>query len=204
MKGWESRPNAEGHGDFRDGMPFLGGSLWIDLINSRFAPNGVPVDFLSDEASLVAWAQAAGLALEEGGKTGELDALRSLRGCLGLAFEQMSRGEPLSADVLGAVNALLGRHSVRLHIANGQGAPVVAEEEEIEGPMLAVRIAADFARFVAQYEAARLKHCEGPACTMRFYDRGKNARRRWCSSAVCGNRDKVANYRARKSGGTRT
>jgi predicted RNA-binding Zn ribbon-like protein len=34
---------------------------------------------------------------------------------------------------------------------------------------------------------------------MVFYDRGKNSRRRWCSSAVCGNRDKVANYRARKA-----
>lgn len=199
MIGWEGRPNAEAQGDFRDGMPFLGGSLWIDLLNSSFAPNGVAVDFLSDEASLTAWAQAAGLALEESGKTGELDALRSLRGCLGLAFGQMSRGEPMSADVLGAVNTLLGRHSIHLHISNGHGAPVVAEAETIEGPTLAVRIAADFARFVAHYEAARLKHCEGPACTMLFYDRGKNARRRWCSPAVCGNRDKVANYRARKS-----
>ncbi|WP_368860397.1 CGNR zinc finger domain-containing protein, partial [Klebsiella pneumoniae] len=28
---------------------------------------------------------------------------------------------------------------------------------------------------------------------------GKNNRRRWCTMALCGNRDKVAQYRGRKA-----
>lgn len=179
-------------------MPFLGGSLWIDLLNSSFAPNGVPVDFLSDEAALADWARAAGLAFDGRPATGELEALRTLRDCLDMAFQQMLRGEALSSEVLDTVNAFLGRLSIHLRISNAQDAPALEETERVEGPVLAVRIAADFARFTTHYEASRLKHCESPACTMLFYDRGKNARRRWCSTAVCGNRDKVANYRARK------
>jgi len=31
-----------------------------------------------------------------------------------------------------------------------------------------------------------------------FYDGGKNNTRRWCSMNLCGNRDKVARYRARR------
>lgn len=198
MKYPPSSAKAEDQGDFRNGMPFLGGSLWIDLLNSSFAPNGVLVDFLSDEAALADWARAAGLAFDGRPASGELEALRTLRDCLACAFDQLSRGEVLSEGVLDAVNAFLGGLSIHLRISNARDAPALEKAEHIEGPTLAVRIAADFARFITHFEASRLKHCESPACTMLFYDRGKNARRRWCSTAVCGNRDKVANYRARR------
>ena len=39
--------------------------------------------------------------------------------------------------------------------------------------------------------------CDGAGCNLWFYDRTKSHRRRWCSMAVCGNRDKVKNHRAR-------
>ena len=58
-------------------------------------------------------------------------------------------------------------------------------------------VAEDFARFIAEHEARRLKHCANPACNMVFYDTGKNNRRRWCSMSVCGNRHKVARFRSR-------
>lgn len=198
MKEPKTGPKADAQGDFRNGMPFLGGSLWIDLLNSRFEPNGVPVDFLTNDAGLEDWAGAAGLPLDGRPAMGELAELRALRDCLRQAFAQMARGEALLPDILDTVNAVLSRLSIRLSLSNESDGPKLEKAEQVEGPALAVRVAADFARFVAAYEAARLKQCEGPACTMVFYDRGKNARRRWCSTAICGNRDKVANYRARK------
>jgi predicted RNA-binding Zn ribbon-like protein len=44
-----------------------------------------------------------------------------------------------------------------------------------------------------------VRGCESPECTVFFYDRTKNHRRRWCSMALCGNRAKVAAFRDRQS-----
>ena len=40
--------------------------------------------------------------------------------------------------------------------------------------------------------------CEGSRCTLIFADHTRGQRRRWCSTAVCGNRAKVAAHRQRK------
>ncbi|MGB0125364.1 MAG: ABATE domain-containing protein [Silvibacterium sp.] len=42
-----------------------------------------------------------------------------------------------------------------------------------------------------------IRHCEGERCVLWFYDRTKAHRRRWCSPQTCGNRAKVAAFRAR-------
>ena len=49
----------------------------------------------------------------------------------------------------------------------------------------------------ADFDLVRL--CEGKACVLWFYDRTKGHRRRWCTSTGCGNRAKVAAFRARAS-----
>jgi predicted RNA-binding Zn ribbon-like protein len=46
----------------------------------------------------------------------------------------------------------------------------------------------------------RLRECAGEACGWVFLDRTKNASRRWCDMAECGNRAKARRYRARQKG----
>jgi predicted RNA-binding Zn ribbon-like protein len=41
-------------------------------------------------------------------------------------------------------------------------------------------------------DSERLRQCDSDACSMMFV--ATNARRRWCSSAVCGNRERVARH----------
>jgi predicted RNA-binding Zn ribbon-like protein len=43
----------------------------------------------------------------------------------------------------------------------------------------------------------RLKMCAAEECRRVFFDRSKPATRRWCMSALCGNRMKTRTYRAR-------
>jgi len=43
----------------------------------------------------------------------------------------------------------------------------------------------------------RLKVCSSEECRWVFYDRSKPGNRRWCSSALCGNRHKTRTYRQR-------
>jgi predicted RNA-binding Zn ribbon-like protein len=53
------------------------------------------------------------------------------------------------------------------------------------------------AAFVSAEDLTHVKACEGPRCTLLFADHTRGHRRRWCSTAVCGNRAKVAAHRAR-------
>ncbi|TMI13474.1 CGNR zinc finger domain-containing protein, partial [Candidatus Bathyarchaeota archaeon] len=41
---------------------------------------------------------------------------------------------------------------------------------------------------------ARLKACSSDTCRYAFYDNSKNHTGKWCSMAVCGNRNKVRKY----------
>jgi len=51
-------------------------------------------------------------------------------------------------------------------------------------------------------ELARVRECAGDPCGWVFLDLSKNASRRWCDMADCGNRAKARRYRARKKGET--
>jgi predicted RNA-binding Zn ribbon-like protein len=44
----------------------------------------------------------------------------------------------------------------------------------------------------------RLKMCASDECRWIFFDRSKSRNRRWCSSALCGNRQKTRSYRRRR------
>jgi predicted RNA-binding Zn ribbon-like protein len=47
-------------------------------------------------------------------------------------------------------------------------------------------------------ELARVRECAGDPCGWVFLDMSKNASRRWCDMADCGNRAKARRYRERK------
>ena len=44
---------------------------------------------------------------------------------------------------------------------------------------------------------AGLRQCEGDGCRRVYLDTSRGRRRRWCSSEVCGNRERVARHRRR-------
>lgn len=44
---------------------------------------------------------------------------------------------------------------------------------------------------------ACLRQCEGDDCPVVYLDTSRGRRRRWCSSEICGNRERVARHRRR-------
>ncbi|MYV51776.1 ABATE domain-containing protein [Streptomyces sp. SID3212] len=44
---------------------------------------------------------------------------------------------------------------------------------------------------------SRLRQCDGDSCRRMYLDTSRGRRRRWCSSEVCGNRERVARHRRR-------
>lgn len=191
---------AQHESDFRDGLPFLGGALWIDLLNTTPVLEGEPVDLIGDPARLANWMRLAqGFEDAPGPTAADVLAVSALRETLRGAFHAMASGKGAGTEALSAVNRLLGSVCIRRELVMRAGAAELVENRETSANPLAARAAEDFALFLIGHEPARLKRCANPACTMVFCDRGKNCRRRWCSADVCGNRDKVANYRARRA-----
>jgi predicted RNA-binding Zn ribbon-like protein len=50
-------------------------------------------------------------------------------------------------------------------------------------------------------DAARIRECGDDPCTRLFVDTSRAGSRRWCEMSGCGNRAKVAGFRARREGG---
>lgn len=178
-------------------MPFLGGALWLDLINSSFQLDGKSYDFLADAPSFARWIDASGLPTVSGEIEPERQAALALRELARAIHDSLARSEVPNAALIAPLNDLLRNKATQEQLQATGGSLSLQLAEQITGPTVAARIASDLAHFLSNHDSARLKSCDNPACSMMFYDRGKNNRRRWCTMSICGNRDKVANYRAR-------
>lgn len=179
-------------------MPFFGGRLWLDLLNTAFGPSHDRQDLVATPAALLRWLAAAGIAAPKADPEQASRAAVELRETLRQTVDRLRLGEPLAEDTLAVLNHWLGLVGRRVTLVRDKGGLRLEEvlDTDASGPMGAV--VEDFARFVSDFDPARLKHCANPGCTMVFYDLGRNATRRWCTMSICGNRDKVARYRARK------
>lgn len=188
-------------GEFREGMPFLGGSLWIDFVNTTPVIKGTALDLIGDASGLARWARQANIESALAREPDDPATLQDLRAQLAEAFDRLAASKPLSADLIATINHLIEHSAIRRRLADAGATTTLDEHVELAGPSVASAVAWDFAQFLGDYEHQRLRHCGNPACTMQFYDIGKNNRRRWCTMSLCGNRDKVAQYRGRKAAG---
>jgi len=178
--------------EFRDGMPFVGGWLWLDLLNTVLSDRGTSHDLIATPPSLATWLANAGLRGD-----GREQSINGLRELLRTAVDPLRLGGRVPPDVLSVVNEMLAGVRLKFRLDPDGDALRLVETLDLGETGPAGAIASDFARFVCDHEPQRLRRCDNPACTMVFYDRGKNNTRRWCTMSICGNRDKVARYRAR-------
>lgn len=191
--------NARTDEDFRDGFPVMGGRLWLDLANTVPIIDGVEQDLIATPATLKAWLAAAGLDGQVRDLSRETVAdLAELRGQLRDAVAGLRAGEPVPDGAVAAVNRRLSAVRAWYALRQGEDGAQLATTLETGPAGPAALVALDFARFVCDFEPERLKGCANDHCAMLFYDRGRNNTRRWCSMSQCGNRDKVARFRARK------
>lgn len=186
----------ERHDEFRDGFPFVGGRLWLDLLNTVVSDGTASQDLIEKPGGSETWREAAAIGGPAAGN--DSPGLAELREALRPAVELLRGRTSLPSELVDRINHLLGEVSLRsrLVVEGGSSRLVSWIDPGRAGP--AGLVAQDFARFACEAEPERLKHCANPACSLVFYDGGKNNARRWCSMSLCGNRDKVARYRARR------
>jgi predicted RNA-binding Zn ribbon-like protein len=190
---------------------FLAGQLALDFVNTVMTPQGTEIELIGDGRAFVDWLVAAAL-LDAGAAArfkrqlgaAALDELaaeaRELRRWA-TAWIARWRSDPhASYEVeLRRLNSLLA-HAGEYHqlVQRGERFEIVKQRRSDSPGEVLAAIALQIANLLANEQPALVKRCEGAHCTLWFLDRTKAHRRRFCSVAVCGNRDKVAAFRARQ------
>jgi predicted RNA-binding Zn ribbon-like protein len=177
-------------------------ALLYEFVNSldvrRFVQGGVPHvagDDLASVGALEAWMRGHGL-LEIGARLSRNDhekaiALRgALRRFLHLAPSDRRAGAEASGLNAAAANFPL--------IVETGGCGIQLQPQRRDASSGLGRILADLHHAAEIGKLDRLKTCASDQCQWLFYDRSKPATRRWCSSALCGNREKTRAYRTRQ------
>ncbi|OYO27623.1 CGNR zinc finger domain-containing protein [Janthinobacterium sp. PC23-8] len=185
---------------------FIGNDLALDFINSAFGMGESSCDCLADDASAVAWLKAAGqLAPDFDAPAATLAGLAAAAQCLRAAAGRLiDLNKPRDPHDFDVVNAILeaGRPIRTLALDADAEANIVLLERRRDDSVASLLepVAAALVHLLVQGKLAQIRQCEAHDCTLRFLDITKSGRRRWCSMAVCGNRMKVAAFRARKDG----
>jgi predicted RNA-binding Zn ribbon-like protein len=182
-------------------LRFDAGRICLDLLATTH-----PEERFDSVEVLCAWVVRAGLvppstslAHADGSW---LVGFRELRGQVG----QLVRGGLVAAVPRSSYDIALARVNELARVAPPAPRAVHGEDgvlvRELDGPpecaALLGAIARDAVELLTDPVArAGLRQCEGDNCPIVYVDSSRGRRRRWCSSEVCGNRERVARHRRR-------
>ena len=188
----------------------LGGRLAVDFANAPSYP-GAPYNDLSWE-EFISFLEAARIVSPE--RSDQLLALPEtdpraahalltrathLRDALRGIFAALVKHEPISPAWTKPINDILRiteGHDELTQIEGRWKLQFVARETGLDWLLAAVARSA--AEIVLEGEAAKVRVCANPACGLFFCDKSRTHQRRWCSMAICGNRNKVASFARRR------
>lgn len=174
----------------------------LDFLNTVPQVNGRPLELWLSDADVAGWLVRQGwhdaATLAAADRTGLLEAARSLREVVRTLVVRRKQGAALEPAVL---NDLLARAASHLELVEEGGEIRLLRRRSLWTPAdLLAPVAEAAAELLATEDFHLIRKCEDPACSLWFYDRTKSHRRRWCSMAACGNRNKVAAFRQRRHG----
>ena len=180
-----------------------GGTLCLDLANSAdWDQDGASVDperndVLRSVAMLEAWARRLGLLGDGAGSLDELHRIRDLRGALHRLFSAIAGArEPDAGDLL-VLHEAFAEATGAGQLERGADTWQWSWPPDDPG-RVRFAVAADAVALLGDPQRLpRLMRCPGHECGWLFLDR--SGRRRWCSMATCGSRDKMRRLYARRT-----
>ena len=181
-------------------LDFVGDNLAINFINTRRMVEGQLTDTLESGSDVKAWLKRLEVPVAKGALPFSdgvlLQRARELREIALAAVEDRKSGKKTSLVALNRFLADAPSHAaLTADDASNIRVTRVYGKERVEAFLSPVAEAV--ADLLANGDFDLVRHCEGKACVLWFYDRTKGHRRRWCTSIGCGNRAKVAAFRAR-------
>ncbi len=188
----------------------IGNRLAVDFANTLRTAD-VAGDGLASWSDLMEFLAQAGIlskerveplrALTTAAPEAATEALRAaldLRAAIRSALEALTAGQAVPADAVAPVNAVLRwTEGYDQLVPAGEGWRLGFVERSQRLEWLLAAIARSAAELIAEGPGAPVHTCASPTCMLYFYDTSRTGRRRWCSMAVCGNRNKVAAHARR-------
>ncbi|MFD5284403.1 CGNR zinc finger domain-containing protein [Streptomyces rubrogriseus] len=180
-------------------LRFDTGRISLDLIATTH-----PAERLDSVDALRAWITGSGLVPPGTPLTHAdcswLTGFRELRG----ETARLVRGRPVPRSrpyelALARVNELALAAPPAPRAVPGEDGTLV---RELTGPPRCAALLGALARDIVELltdpvARASLRQCAGDNCPIVYVDTSRGRRRRWCSSEVCGNRERVARHRRR-------
>ncbi|MEU1668890.1 ABATE domain-containing protein [Streptomyces sparsogenes] len=184
-------------------LRFDSGRICLDLVatvGGRLSET--PVERLDGVEPLKAWLVGAGLVPRDTALDvvdgSWLARFRAARDLLHRIVHTEVEGRAAGAD-LERVNALASTAPPAVRAVRGADGTLVRTLATTPdcGALLA-QVARDAVELLTDPVArGQLRQCEGETCSLLYLDTSRGRRRRWCSSEVCGNRERVARHRRR-------
>ncbi|MFC9289911.1 CGNR zinc finger domain-containing protein [Streptomyces sp. NPDC057052] len=181
-------------------LRFDAGRICLDLLATAH-----PLERLDTLPPLCAWISGSGLVppgtpLTHAGPSWP-PAFRELRSDVGHLVSGWLTGEtrPAYGAALAHVNAVARAAPPVPRAVRARDGGLVRElDGQPECAALLAVVARDAVSLLTDPAArADLRQCAGDNCPIVYVDTSRGRRRRWCSSEVCGNRERVARHRRR-------
>jgi predicted RNA-binding Zn ribbon-like protein len=182
--------------------PEIGDHLAMDLLNTEARNQGHVVDYWGTNEDVHRWLVQHGTAPATSSKEVPADLLvhgRRLRAAVREAVATRKAGGPIIVDGLNEYLQTYQTSPLLLRDEAGVMALVRVARGDATSSLLGP-VAEAAAQLLVEGDFSLVRQCEHPDCILWFYDRTKSHKRRWCSMAQCGNRNKAMQFRKRSSG----
>jgi len=180
-------------------MRFDCGRVSLDLVATR-AGRAHVVEQLTAPDRLAAWIRGARLVPRDtplAVDAGWLPRFTALREVVRrMVAAELAGRPPAEADVHALNAAARPAPPAPCALPDPDGALTAALASPPTCDQLLTLVARDaLALLTDPLSRSRLRRCAGADCTRVYLDTSRGARRRWCSSETCGNRERVARHR---------
>jgi predicted RNA-binding Zn ribbon-like protein len=153
-------------------------------------------DAIPTPTALADWLKEEGL-LAGRPRVGAADVRRAheVREAL-IATLRSHHGEPLDPRAPEVLAEASRRARLEVRFGAGGRSELEPSAEGVDGALGRLLTIAHAAEAEGNWQ--RLKICPADDCAVAFYDKSRNRSAVWCDMAVCGNRQKVREYRERR------
>ncbi|HWM66994.1 MAG TPA: CGNR zinc finger domain-containing protein [Steroidobacteraceae bacterium] len=192
----------------RAGSQFFGGRICLDFANTLdWRLTDDPVELIPDYAALLAWSARRGVLAErttqllksrhqrhmtEGAAV--IAAAHSLREQIWAVADALRAG--VRADLRKLNRTLAGLPPQPALIEHAQHITFELDGTDLQQPLWPVLWS--LTAVLASTDARRLGVCQARGCGWYFVDESPNHSRLWCSSEVCGNRERARRAYSRR------
>ncbi len=182
---------------------------FVNTLSAR--PTAAPIERLESYQALVTWAREQHLVSAAAAErlSGEarrhphqaaavLARAKDFREALNGLAVAIDAGRQPSHDVLKTIGECLAGAYANARLVPHEGSLqwVASAEDDLDRVLWEIGRAAG--RLVISPRLGRVRACAASDCGWWFLDDTKNRSRRWCDMTLCGNREKLRRFRARK------